>query len=68
MFDKAKCFNHQQVKFKIKSTLVNRDAKVLYKNKKLYDVRIDVRIFCISVYQSVYKNKNKYLRLLYIRS
>ena len=26
MFHKAKCFNHQLVQFKIKSTLVNRDA------------------------------------------
>ena len=27
MFHKAKCFNHQLVQFKIKSILVNRDAK-----------------------------------------
>ena len=50
MFHKAKCFNHQLVQFKIKRTLVNRDAKVVQKNKKQYDVRI----FCISVYQSFF--------------
>ena len=41
MFHKAKCFNHQLVQFKIKRTLVNRDAKVVQKNKKQYDVRIE---------------------------
>ena len=42
MFHKAKYVNHQLVQFKIKSTLVNRDAKVLQKkNKKQYDVRIE---------------------------
>ena len=41
MFHKAKRFNHQPVQFKIKSTLVNRDAKVLQKNKNQYEVRIE---------------------------
>ena len=38
MFQKAKRFNHQLVQFKIKSTLLNIDAKVMQKNKKQYDV------------------------------
>ena len=38
MFHKAKYVNHQLVQFKIKNTLVNRDAKVLQKIKKHYDV------------------------------
>ena len=33
MFHKAKFFKHQLVQFKIKNTLVNRDAKVLQKTK-----------------------------------
>ena len=41
MFYKAKCLNHQLVQFKIKITLVNRNAKVLQKNKKQYDVRTE---------------------------
>ena len=36
MFHEAKRFNHQLVKFKITSTLLNRDAKVIQKkNKKI---------------------------------
>ena len=38
MLQKAKRFNHQPVQFKIKSTLLNIDAKVIQKKKKQYDV------------------------------
>ena len=34
MFHKAKRFNHQLVIFKIKSTLLNIDAKVIQKKQK----------------------------------
>ena len=51
MFHKAKRFNHQPVQFKIKSTLVNIDAKVIQKTKKQYDV-----ILCITKIQ--YKNRS----------
>ena len=36
-FKKAECFNHQVVQFEINSTLENRDAKVIQKNKKQYE-------------------------------
>ena len=38
MFHKTRHLNHQPVKFKIKSTLLNIDAKVIQKSKKQYDV------------------------------
>ena len=34
MFHKIRRLNHQPVKFKIKSTLLNIDAKVIQKNQK----------------------------------
>ena len=46
MFHKTRHLNHQPVKFKIKSTLLNIDAKVIQKNKKQYDV-----ILCITKIQ-----------------
>ena len=51
MFHKTRRLNHQPVKFKIKSTLLNIDAKVIQKNKKEYDV-----ILCITKIQ--YKNRS----------
>ena len=38
MFHKTRRINHQPVKIKTKSTLLNIDAKVIQKNKKQYDV------------------------------
>ena len=53
MFHKTRRINHQPVKIKTKSTLLNIDAKVLQKkNKKQYDV-----ILCITKNQ--YKNLAK---------
>ena len=33
MFQKAKCFDYQLVRFEINSTLLNNDAKVFQKTK-----------------------------------
>ena len=51
MFHNTRRLNHQPVKFRIKSTLLNIDAKVIQKNKKQYDV-----ILCITKNQ--YKNRS----------
>ena len=50
MFYKTRRLNHQPVQFKIKSTLLNKDAKVIQKNKKQYDV-----ILCITK-RNIYKH------------
>ena len=41
MFHKAKCFNHQLVRFEINSTLLNNDTKAIQNNKKHYDAIIN---------------------------
>ena len=51
MFHKAKRFSNQLVQFKITSTVLNIDAKVIHKNKTQYDV-----ILCITKIR--YKNRS----------
>ena len=59
MFHKTRRLNHQPVKFKIKSILLNIDAKVIQKNNKQYDVIL----YKTSVQKSIYHLTFKQLKL-----
>ena len=56
MFHKTRRLNHQPAKFKIKSTLLNIDAKVIQENKKQYF------IFMLQFFVEHSKRKNTVIK------